>query len=91
MAGLYRLAEGFNKKQLALSSELSITVLGKSSIDRSTLLCPKKRGWVDEALVYPYTVHTHNIYTLLMSKLDGVGPVDNRPFTDKLHNFVPKK
>ena len=24
-------------------------------------------------------------------KLDGVGPVDNRPSTDKLHNFVRKK
>ena len=24
-------------------------------------------------------------------KLDGVGPVDNRPSTDKLHNFVWKK
>ena len=23
--------------------------------------------------------------------LDGVGPVDNRPSTDKLHNFVKKK
>ena len=24
-------------------------------------------------------------------KLDGVGPVDKRPSTDKLHNFVWKK
>ena len=24
-------------------------------------------------------------------KLDGVGPVDNRPATDKLHHFVQKK
>ena len=23
-------------------------------------------------------------------KLDGVGPVDNRPSTDKLHHFIPK-
>ena len=23
--------------------------------------------------------------------LDGVGPVDNRPSTDKLHNFVQKE
>ena len=27
----------------------------------------------------------------LQEKLDGVGPVDNRPFTNKLHHFVPKK
>ena len=25
------------------------------------------------------------------NKLDGVGPVDNRPSTDKLHHFVQKK
>ena len=24
-------------------------------------------------------------------KLDGVGPVDNRPSTNKLHHFVQKK
>jgi hypothetical protein len=24
-------------------------------------------------------------------KLDGVGPVDNRPSTDRLHHFVRKK
>ena len=24
-------------------------------------------------------------------KLDGVGPVDNRPASDKLHHFVQKK
>ena len=24
-------------------------------------------------------------------KLDRVGPVDNRPFTDKLHHFCPQK
>ena len=24
-------------------------------------------------------------------KLDGVGPVDNRPSTDKLHNFFREK
>jgi hypothetical protein len=26
-----------------------------------------------------------------LSKLDGVGPVDNRPSTNKLHDFVRKK
>ena len=26
-----------------------------------------------------------------MYKLDGVGPVDNRPSTDKLHQIVKKK
>ena len=27
----------------------------------------------------------------LVLKLDGVGPVDNRPSTDKLHHFIRKK
>ena len=27
----------------------------------------------------------------LLKKLDGVGPVDNRPSTDELHHFVQKK
>ena len=26
-----------------------------------------------------------------ISKLDGIGPVDNKPFTNKLHHFVKKK
>ena len=30
-------------------------------------------------------------YTGSINKLDGVGPVDNRPSTDKLHHFVCKK
>ena len=28
---------------------------------------------------------------VFLSKLDGVGPVDNRPSTDKLHHFAQKK
>ena len=28
---------------------------------------------------------------MYVAKLDGVGPVDNRPSTDKLHHFVRKK
>ena len=28
---------------------------------------------------------------IFFKKLDGVGPVDNRPSTDKLHHFVQKK
>ena len=30
-------------------------------------------------------------YIGLQSKLDGVGPVDNRPYTNRLHHFVWKK
>ena len=29
--------------------------------------------------------------TMITIKLDGVGPVDNRPSTDKPHHFVQKK
>ena len=28
---------------------------------------------------------------IYLKKIDGVGPVDNRPSTDKLHHFVRKK
>ena len=28
---------------------------------------------------------------MLKDKLDGVGPVDNRPSTDKLHHFLKKE
>jgi hypothetical protein len=31
------------------------------------------------------------VATLLEGKLDRVGPVDNRPSTDKLHHTVRKK
>ena len=27
----------------------------------------------------------------LVKKLDGVGPIDNRPSTDQPNHFVPKK
>ena len=27
---------------------------------------------------------------MILEELDGVGPVDNRPSTDKLHHFVRK-
>ena len=27
----------------------------------------------------------------ILSKLDGVGPIDNRPFTNKLHHFTKNK
>ena len=30
-------------------------------------------------------------WEMVRKKLDGVGPVDNRPSTDKHHNFVRKK
>ena len=39
------------------------------------------------ALILP----TRNIWEKFVHKLDGVGPVDNRPSTDKLHHFVEKR
>ena len=35
---------------------------------------------------FAYESHIH-----MSRKIDGVGPVDNRPFTDKLYHFVLKK
>ena len=34
---------------------------------------------------------TFSLQILPLLKLERVGPVDNRPFTDKLHHFVRKK
>ena len=31
------------------------------------------------------------VFNTMVNKLDGVGPVDNRPSTNKLHQFVKKK
>ena len=31
-----------------------------------------------------------NNYEYIEKKIDGVGPVDKRPSTNKLHNFVKK-
>ena len=39
---------------------------------------------IDHLTTWTYAV-------LYLVKLDGVGPVDNRPSTDKLHHFVRKK
>ena len=36
-------------------------------------------------------IEGHIQVKVFTSKLDGVGPVDNRPSTDKLHHFVKKK
>ena len=34
---------------------------------------------------------THTRIYWYIQKLDRLGPVDNRPFTDKLHHFVRRK
>ena len=42
--------------------------------------------------IFNHGLHAGPSYKLLITtKLDGVGPVDNRPSTDKLHHFVRKK
>ena len=38
-----------------------------------------------------YERKCHKRHVKMQNKLDGVGPVDNRPSTDKLHHFVWKK
>ena len=38
-----------------------------------------------KSFIYDYFLVSYS------SKLDGVGPVDNRPSTTKLHHFVRKK
>ena len=46
------------------------------------------------AILYHKNGNTKNpslYHQLSVIKLDGVGPVDNRPSTDKFHHFVQKK
>ena len=43
-------------------------------------------GELDQNPTEPKLVWQSPVY-----KLDGVGPIDNRPSTDKLHHFVQKK
>ena len=42
-------------------------------------------------LVLVFNGNVAATYHLEEEKLDGVGPVDNRPATDKLHPFVKKE
>ena len=49
-------------------------------------------GKVDNRVfLQPTEVFLHATIFLKVYKLDGVGPVDNRSSTDKLHHFVQKK
>ena len=49
-------------------------------------------GKVDNRVfLQPTEVFLHATIFLKVYKLDGVGPVDNRPSTDKLHHFFKKK
>ena len=38
----------------------------------------------------PFTLNNVVLVIFFFTKLDGVGPVDNRPSTDNLHQFVKK-
>ena len=48
---------------------------------------------VKQISMYPNNEHDHAMYKCVMKriKLDGVGPIDNIPSTDYLHNFVQKR
>ena len=49
-------------------------------------------GKVDISVsLQPTEVFLHAPIFLKVYKLDGIGPVDNRPSTDKLHHFVRRK
>ena len=41
--------------------------------------------------IYYLTNRRNKPNDIVISKLDGVGPVDNRPSTNKLHQIVQKK
>ena len=42
-------------------------------------------------LFYCRNVYFFDFYYQYSEKLDGVGPVDNRPSTDSLHHFIQKE
>ena len=42
-------------------------------------------------LIFPVLHSKVKKIAQILKKLDGVGPVDNRPSTAKLHHFVRKK
>ena len=44
-----------------------------------------------KSVVAQHFILTSTFCLQILLKLDGVGPVYNRPFTDKLHPFVRKK
>ena len=49
-------------------------------------------GTNDIGQITPDKSHqTNETWQMMLEKLDKVGPVDNRPSTDKLHHFVRKK
>ena len=66
---------------------------------RKSTLLPTKKGKIGAIHIFWSETlkrkRAHNftgIYMLFLAdKLDGVGPVDNRPSTKKLHHFVRKK
>ena len=51
--------------------------------------------WVEYGNIWGYSLMTSYKFRVDVNtfiwKLDGVGPVDNRPSSDKLHHFVRKK
>ena len=51
---------------------------------------PDNVGFVRPSKYIPCTWYLVKT-SIWLGKLDGVGPVDNRPSTNKLHHFVPPK
>ena len=48
-------------------------------------------NWLNIQFFKPVYIVSDLIVAYTDLKLDGVGPVDNRRSTDKVHNFVQKK
>ena len=59
-----------------------------NSIREIKFLLPKGRG--RNQVLHSTRTSSWDIYKLSCHKLDGVGPVDNRPSTDLLHYFVQR-
>ena len=60
-----------------------------SQSNKSRITLPPAHFWLMAQCIQ--TNAEKCVLCLLGGKLDGVGPVNNRPSTDKLHHFVRKK
>ena len=68
-------------RKKSIIRNLSLVILGKENVNGNTHIAPIFA--IKEIKLSIYTCHDQ---CEVLWKLDGVGPVDNRPFTDWLHH-----
>ena len=78
----YSKEQKYTKKQRTSSHLVQIQAMKIFMITANSLASPAIIGLL-------YSAMSQNLWRKNGSKLDGVGPIDNRPSTNKLHHFVP--